>query len=162
MKGRVKAGERSMAGNAGEYYAMAELLKRGIIAALTPRNTHSFDILATKDDNTVRVRVKTKSQEYANWQWSTKKDGAIFLNLSKKGDFVILVDLAKETKDMKFYVLPTHIIDTWLKEDFKRWVKTPGKTGKPHNASTTFRSLNQKEYAEELIKYVDGWEKLWS
>ena len=30
MTGRVKAGEGSLIGNAGEHYVMAELLKRGI------------------------------------------------------------------------------------------------------------------------------------
>jgi hypothetical protein len=34
MKGRIKAGEGSLIGNAGEHYVMAELLKRGIVAAL--------------------------------------------------------------------------------------------------------------------------------
>jgi hypothetical protein len=48
MKGRIKAGEGVLIGNAGEYYVVAELLKRGIIAALAPRNAPSFDILATK------------------------------------------------------------------------------------------------------------------
>ena len=50
MKGQVKAGKGTLVGNAGEYYVMAELLKRGIIAALAPRNSPSFDILAAKRD----------------------------------------------------------------------------------------------------------------
>ena len=63
MKGRIKAGEGALIGNAGEYYVMAELLKRGIIAALVPRNAPSFDILATSNNRNIKIRVKTKSQE---------------------------------------------------------------------------------------------------
>ena len=64
MAGRIKSGEGTLIGNAGEYYVVAELLKRGVIAALAPRNDPAFDIIATKGSRTVRIRVKTKSAEY--------------------------------------------------------------------------------------------------
>lgn len=64
MAGRIKSGEGTLIGNAGEFYVAAELLKRGVIAAPAPRNTPAFDILAAKGKKTVRVRVKTKSAEY--------------------------------------------------------------------------------------------------
>jgi len=161
MKGRIKAGEGTLIGNAGEYYVVAELLKRGIIATLTPRNAPSFDILATKENHTVRIRVKTKSQEYSVWQWSVKKNGRIFRDLSKDGDFTVLVDLAMEIKDLKFYVVPTHQIDAWLKTDFEEWIKTPGKNNRRHNPENPKRNLNQKEYVHKLSKYINRWEKLW-
>lgn len=75
MNGKIKAGLGALIGNAGEYYVMAELLKRDIIAALAPRNAPGFDILATKGVKTVRIRVKTKSENYDIWQYSAKKDG---------------------------------------------------------------------------------------
>ena len=161
MKGRIKAGEGALIGNAGEYYVMAELLKRGIIAALTPRNAPSFDILATKGNRTVRIRVKTKSQEYSIWQYSVKKDGSIFRNLSKDGDFTVLVDLAMATKDLKFYIVPTCRIDVLLKEDFEEWVSTPGKNNRPHDPKNKKRNLSQEKYAQELGKCLNKWEKLW-
>ena len=161
MKGKIKAGKGTLIGNAGEYYVVAELLKRDIIAALAPRNTPSFDILATKENHAVRIRVKTKSQEYSVWQWSVKKNGSIFRDLSKDGDFTVLVDLAMETKDLKFYVVPTHQIDVWLKTDFEEWVRTPGKNNQRHNPENPKRNLSQKKYAHELSKYLNQWEKLW-
>ena len=33
-----------MVGNSGEYFVVASLLKRGIIAGLVPRNTAHFDL----------------------------------------------------------------------------------------------------------------------
>jgi len=161
MKGRIKAGEGALIGNAGEYYVVAELLKRGIVAALAPRNAPSFDILATRDNRTVKIRVKTKSQEYPIWQYSVKKDGSIFRDLSEDGDFTVLVDLAMETKDLKFYVVPTCRIDVWLKKDFKEWVRTPGKNNRPHDPTNKKRNLSQEKYARELSKYLNQWEKLW-
>ena len=161
MKGRIKAGEGLLIGNAGEYYVMAELLKRGIIAALAPRNTPSFDILATKRNQSVRIRVKTKSNEYSEWQWSIKKDGNIFRDLSEYGDYTVLVDLAMETKDLQFYIVPTHKINAWLKRDFNKWVETPGRAGRPHNPTNKKRNLSQKAYAEALNNYLNQWGILW-
>ena len=108
MPGRIKSGEGTLIGNAGEYFVTAELLKRGIIAALAPRNSPAFDILATNPEKTVRIRVKTKSEEYDAWQWVAKKDGAIFRHLQPKEDFTILVNLTDDTKNMEYLVLPTH------------------------------------------------------
>ncbi len=73
MPGRIKKGEGTLIGNAGEFYVAAELLKRGVIAALAPRNAPAFDMLATKGSKTVRVRVKTKSTEYTDWQWMVQE-----------------------------------------------------------------------------------------
>jgi len=161
MKGRIKAGEGALIGNAGEYYVVAELLKRGIVAALAPRNAPSFDILATRKNQTVKIRVKTKSQEYPIWQYSVKKDGSIFRDLSKHGDFTVLVDLAMETKNLKFYIVPTYQINEWLKKDFEKWVSTPGKNNRPHDPANKKRNLSQEKYARELSKCLNKWEKLW-
>jgi len=161
MKGRIKAGEGALIGNAGEYYVMAELLKRGIIAALAPRNAPSFDILATRKNQTVKIRVKTKSQEYPIWQYSAKKDGSIFRDLSKHRDFTVLVDLAMAIKNLKFYIVSTYRINKWLNKDFEEWVNTPGKNNRPHNPENKKRNLSQEKYSQELGKCLDKWEKLW-
>ena len=162
QKGRIKRGKGLFVGNAGEYYVMAELLKQDIVAALAPRNTPSFDILATKDRRTVTIRVKTKSQHIPIWQYSVRKENPIFRDLSEKGDFTVLVDLAIETKNMKFYVLPTKQVNTWLKRDFEVWLKTPGKRGRPHSPENPKRNLDQKKYSQELSKHLNRWENLWS
>jgi hypothetical protein len=161
MKGRIKGGEGTLIGNAGEYYVMAELLKRGIIAALAPRNAPSFDILATRGNRTVRIRVKTKSQEYPIWQYSVKKDGSIFRELSKDGDITVLVDLAMATKDLKFYIVPTYQINEWLEKDFIEWVSTLGKNNRPHDPANKKRNLSHEKHVQEINKYFNQWEKLW-
>jgi Holliday junction resolvase-like predicted endonuclease len=81
LKGKIKVGEGTLIGNAGEYYVVAELLRRGIIAALAPRNAPALDVLATKGKITVRIRVKTKSHDNTGWHYVTKKNGSIFRNL---------------------------------------------------------------------------------
>ncbi len=162
MAGRIKAGEGTLIGNAGECYVAAELLKSGVIAALAPRNAHSLDILASRGCQTVRIRVKTKSAEYSDWQWMIKKDGSIFRNLSKESDFTVLVDLAMDTRDMKYYVIPTYVVNDLLVKDYKKWVATPGRNGRPHDASIRKRNLDSIKYAKRLAPYLNAWDILWA
>lgn len=161
-KGRIKSGEGVLIGNAGEYYVMGELLKRGVIAALAPRNTPFFDILAkNKNNRATSIRVKTKSGKLLIWQYSIKKDGQVFRNLLKENDFTVLVDLGQSTSEMKFYVVPTHVINTWLQEDFEIWCGTPGKNGHIRSRSMKKRILEEKIHVQELCKYLDNWDNLW-
>jgi hypothetical protein len=161
MAGRIKSGEGTLIGNAGEYFVMAELLKRGVIAALAPRNAPGFDILATSPEKTVRIRVKTKTEEYTDWQWSVKKEGSIFRHLQNEGDCTVLVNLTVETRDMDYFILPTPVLDRWLKDDFDTWLASPGKKGRMHSRDNPKRNLSYSVYEERLREYRMKWELLW-
>ena len=162
MPGRIKAGEGTLIGNAGEFYVAAELLKRGIIAALAPRNAHSLDIVAAKGTRTARIRVKTKSAAYDDWQWMIKKDGTIFRDISRSGDFTILVNLSEDTKDMEYFVVPTHTLNKWLTDDHNTWVKTPGRNGRPHNPENKKRHLSLPKRINSLLPFRNSWDSLWN
>jgi len=155
--GRIKAGEGSLIGNTGEYYVVAELLKRGIIAAQTPRNVIAFDILATNGARTVKIRVKTKSAQYDHYQWNIKQDGTIFRMLEKKDDYVVLVNLNPGNQRCDFFVVPTIIIDKWLRDDFDKWVSTPGAKGQQRDRDNKGRHLEYHKYVDILKKYQDAW-----
>jgi hypothetical protein len=161
MKGQVKAGKGTLVGNAGEYYVMAELLKRGIVAALAPRNSPSFDILAAIRDRTIRIRVKTKSEEYNSWQWMAKADGLIFREIQDNDDFTILVNLTADTANLEYYIVPTKILNEWLIEDFNRWVNHPGAKGQQRNPENRFRAFGCSSNLEKLCVYKNKWEILW-
>lgn len=91
--GQIKEGKGTTIGNAGEYLVVGELLKRGVITALAPRNNPGFDVLATNGTKSLNIRVKTKTEAANSWVWMCKKDGTLFTNLSGKLDFTVLVDL---------------------------------------------------------------------
>jgi hypothetical protein len=161
MAGKINAGLGTLIGNAGEYYVVAELLKRGIIAALAPRNSPDFDILATKGTQAVRIRVKTKSEEYDIWQWSAKKDGVIFRGISQLNEYSVWVNLTADHHLMDYFILPTSLLDTWLDKDFQTWLKTFGKKGQPHDPSNPKRNLPYPEYREKLEPYRNNWSTFW-
>ena len=158
MIGKIKSGQGTLIGNAGEYYVIAELLKRGVVAALAPRNAPDFDILATKDGQMVCLRVKTKSEEWGFWQWNARDDGTVFKNIRTKGDFVVLVDLSKETKNMQYFIAATHDLAEWLEADFHEWLAEPGKRGKPHSEQNKKRHLHLSKYHSKLST---DWDIIW-
>jgi len=155
-KPRKEAGHGILTGNAGEYYVVAELLRRGVVAALTPRNSRSFDVLATKGVRTVRIRVKTKTADA--WIWNAKEDGTIFPDLDQDADFAILVDL--EPAAPAYHVIPTRVLDSWLRADHEGWLARPGKSGRPHQPNRV-RRLIPSRFENELNPYAKAWDSLW-
>jgi hypothetical protein len=54
-------------GNAGEYFVMGELLRRGFDAQLADRNTKGYDILVGKMVDKALRKVQVKSVRSAPW-----------------------------------------------------------------------------------------------
>ena len=120
----------AFAGNAGEFFVLAELTRRGWTAALTARNNRAYDVLAKRGDEFAAIRVKTKTSGFAVFQWNAKPNGEIFLEMTPERDFCVLVDIPEEPNlSPTYYVVPTPVIDKWLKDDFQSWVTTPGAKG---------------------------------
>ena len=160
--GKIKEGLGPLIGNAGEYYVMAELLKRGVIAGLAPRNAPAFDILATKSEKMARIRVKTKSEAIDVWQYSIKKDGKnIFRDIQDKEDFSVLVHLAEDVKNVRYFIVPTRTINNWLIKDFDDYINTPGVGGKLHSKDNPKRTLSYKNHAKRLEGFENNWDGLW-
>jgi hypothetical protein len=54
-------------GNAGEYFAMGELLRRGYDAQLADRNTKGYDLLVGKPEDKVLRKVQVKTVRVQPW-----------------------------------------------------------------------------------------------
>ena len=106
----------SFVGNAGEFFVLAELTRRGWTAALTARNHRAYDILAKRGDDFAAIRVKTKTSAFTLFQWNAKPNGDIFLEMTQQHDFCVLVDIPEEEHaSPRYFVVPTPVIDKWLK-----------------------------------------------
>ncbi len=155
-RSRPKRGS-TFTGNAGEHYVMAELLKRGVVAALAPRNTPDFDILASRERRTVHLRVKTKSEHSPGRRFRAKKDGSVFFNVRKKDDYIVFVNLADDARGMACYIAETSRVDRWLREDHRKWLATPSKSGQAHR-DTSVRRILLAKYRDKLST---DWNMLW-
>jgi len=119
-KGDIKAGKSPLIGATGEYFVMAELLRRGWLAGLTPRGAKSYDIIATMGDRTIKVRVKTKTADANIFRWNLRDDGTVFMGPTGKYDICVLVDLAPVAPD--YYVIQTARVEKKLLELRQEWL----------------------------------------
>lgn len=157
-----------MKGNTGEFYALAELSRRGWTAAQTARNTRLYDILARKGSHQIALRVKTKTSDARVFQWNAKEGGAIFGDIGPN-DFCVLVEIPASYEEFpQFYIVPTNTLDKWLKADFKTWLNTPGKI-KAKRSETNKRRLFYMDddtveaghgYRVKLKPYHANWKQL--
>lgn len=167
---RNRAIPSAFAGNAGEFFALAELTRRGWTAALTARNNRAYDILATRRDEFAAIRVKTKTSAFDLFQWNAKPNGDIFLEMKERQDFCVLVDIPEETNLAPiYYIVPTTIIDQWLKADFQTWATTPGAKGQQRDVTNKRRlfyvddhteKASHHGYAKKLVPFKGTWDRL--
>ncbi len=134
-RGDIKAGKSTLIGAAGEYFVMAELLRQGWIAGLTPRGTPDFDIVATKDGLAIHVRVKTKTADSKLFRWNLRQDGRVFRAPIGQDDFCVLVDIGGVAPE--YYAIPTALVEDKLQEIRRNWLAEKS-TRSPNNRVIAF------------------------
>jgi hypothetical protein len=161
----------AFARDAGEFFVIAELTRRGWTAAATARNNSVYDILAKRGDEFAAIRVKTKTSAETHFEWSAKPNGDVFMQITPEHDFCVLVDIPKEgDAGPIYYVAPTPIIDKWLRDDFQKWVTTPGTRGQHRPTQSRRRIIyldNETEkpfhgYRHKLTSYKGAWKLLFA
>jgi hypothetical protein len=153
-KGDIKAGKSAIVGAAGEYFVMAELLRQGWVAGLTPRGAPDFDIVASKDGQTIHVRVKTKTADSQRFLWTCRGDGRVFRAPIRENDFCVLVDIGGAAP--KYYVIPTPEVEAQLQEIFDQWRR--GKPGR--SAKNWVRAFKLPRDDSRLSKFKENWAAL--
>jgi len=64
---KKKRKPRIPTGNAGEYFVMGELLRRGYDAQLADRNTKGYDLLVGRSTDLALRKVQVKSVRAERW-----------------------------------------------------------------------------------------------
>lgn len=156
MKGDIKAGKSSIVGAAGEYFVMAELLRQGWIAGLTPRGAPDFDILATKGERTIQIRVKTKTADSNLFRWNRRKDGNVFRAPIGENDFCVLADIGRTPPE--YYIIPTARVEKGLQQFFTKWLE--GKSTRNADNPIIAFKLGRDDHDKWLLPFRDNWKAL--
>lgn len=120
---------------------MAELLRRGYIAALAPQGVPNADIVVTDIEGTrlCSIQVKTRRDIGSDGGWHMKEK-----HQQIRGDrlFYCFVDFGK-TVDTRptVHVLPNRLVVDVLSESHRRWLANPGKNDRPHKDTQMRRLL---------------------
>jgi hypothetical protein len=95
--------QTTLLGAAGEYYIMAELLRRNYIAALAPHGVPTADIIVTDVEGARQCSIQVKSRQGGidgGWRMSAKNE-RIMQNIS----FIVLWILGKRELIVQMYLL---------------------------------------------------------
>ena len=128
-------------GAAGEHFVMAELLRRGLIAAKAPEGVPNFDIVIT-DVAGIRlaaIQVKTRRDigRDKGWHMKAKHDA-----LCAERMFYVFVDVGNdEDSPVSYFVVPSRVVADCCRISHEIWEQTPSAKGKPHKKSELRRFL---------------------
>jgi hypothetical protein len=130
--------QSTLLGAAGEHHVMAELLRRGYIAALAPQGVPNADIVVTdvEASRLCSIQVKTRRDIGSDGGWHMK---AKHENVRSDRLFYCFVDFGK-TIDARptVHVLPSARVAEVLFTAHRKWMAKPGKKG-PHKDSPVRR-----------------------
>ena len=159
----VKKSETQVVGRLGELLVEQVLITRGWLVAnfnASIRNAAIYDLCAVREQTVITVRVKARRADVSAFRWSVKKNGVIFSNIRKSGDFVIAVSTGDAPE---FYVLPTHVVNRALKRNYRHYRKDRPRT-KDWSARIIWLSGSPKArsrgYAQRWRKYWNNWSLL--
>lgn len=160
-------------GASGEHFVMAELLRRGLIAAKAPEGVPNFDIVITDLDGERLAAIQVKTRRDFNggdkgWHMKAKHE-----NLKMDRMFYVLVDVGRDnSSSVSYFILPSLEVATVCKISHENWCETPNSKGQKHGDSKMRRLLPKydlpqyakrmgyqpsKQHKEFLKNYGEGW-----
>ncbi|MGE0196331.1 MAG: hypothetical protein AB7P48_11990, partial [Methylocystis sp.] len=118
--------QSTLLGAAGEHHVMAELLRRGYIAALTPQGVPNADVDVTDIEGSrlCSIQVKTRRDIGSDGGWHMK---AKHENILSDRLFYCFVDFGKGT-DVRpiVHILPSFRVAEVLSNTHQQWLANPG------------------------------------
>jgi hypothetical protein len=107
-------------GNAGEYFVMGELLRRGFDAQLADRNTKGYDLAVGRagDKSLRKIQVKTKRTP----PWYVKQASFKGKNLNQVTVYV-LIGPENGEKPVRYFIAKNHAVAKYVHRPSKKWRK---------------------------------------
>ena len=150
-KNKGKKVSSILTGVSGEYFAAAELSRRGHIASITLRNTKGIDIVASSEDGsrTINIQVKTSSKTTKGWMLNKKAE-----TMNDKNMFYIFVRLNELDERPQFHIVPTSYVAKKVKKEHQEWLDSPGKGGKKR------KDTDMRKFEDSESDFLDRWDLL--
>ena len=140
-----------LSGVAGEYFVAAELSRRGFLASITLRNTKGVDILCSNADATKTVAIQVKTNRRSNREWMLNQKAESFFAANH---YYVFVNLHDNEQPPDYFIVPSEVVATSVKESHATWLAAPGKDGRTH-IDTTMR-----KFADLSEEYRNRWDIL--
>lgn len=156
---RIERSETTLLGAAGEHYVMAELLRRGYIAALAPQGVPNMDIVVTdiSGANLCAIQVKARLEKGSDGGWHMRPKHE---QLTEARLFYCFVDFGASVEAIpRTYVMPAAKVAEVIARSHASWLSLPGAGGRVRRDSTVRRLLPNYDYAyrPNPNPYPSGW-----
>jgi hypothetical protein len=128
--------DNTQTGLAGEFYVLAQLVQRGLVATFILANTKGVDILVSNAElnRLFKIEVKTTDRNphhealfgdetFYHWAMSEKHERLRDANL-----FYCFVALRGYTQLPRFFVVPSSYVATYVREQHVFWLRTRQKS----------------------------------
>jgi len=149
----------TLLGAAGAHHVMAEVLRRGYIAALAPEGVPTVDILVTDVGGarlcSIQVKARRDIGSDGGWHLKDKHE-----NIHSDRLFYCFVDFGKAPDTCPIvYVLPSAKVAEAVFASHRKWLATPGKNGQSHKDSHVRRLLPDytRVFGPTNNPYPEGW-----
>lgn len=136
---------------ASQFFVAGELCRRGLVATVTRGNCPNTDILCSNPEGTKFVHIQVKTFR--------PRDHTCSVGIKSERDygenfFWILGGIPEPESDLSFqyYVIPSKDMAENISECHRFWIRTPGKSGRPHNPKSAVRVVHLPPYT-----CLNGW-----
>jgi hypothetical protein len=116
----------TLVGIAGEYFVAGELSRRGLIAAVTLRNTRGIDILVSRPggQTSATIQVKTLLDRNPSWMLSKGDETAKGPN-----HYYVFVILNGRDGDPEYHVVKGDLVADRCSTEHQEWLKGKKRDG---------------------------------
>lgn len=123
----------ALTGLAGEYYVLAQLAHRNLVATMTLSNTKGVDILVTNQELNKLFKVEVKTTKSKPGKSSLFGDGKYYKWVMNKNNedarqsnlFYCFVALQGYEELPRIFVVPSNYVGDYLKSQHKIWLNAP-------------------------------------
>jgi hypothetical protein len=141
---------KQLSGISGEYFVAAELSRKGLIAAVTLRNTRGADILASRPGGNKSVTIQVKTIQNGRIEWLLDKSDE---TPKGKNHYYVFVALNGRDGQPEFHVVPGNHVAAWCADNHQKWLNGTKRDGGKRK-DTSMRNFRPGE------KFRDAWESL--
>lgn len=140
-----------LCGISGEYAAVAELTRRGLVASITLRNTRGIDILVSNADASKSAGVQVKTNQSGKRMWLLNRKAEDF---HSKSLYYVFVCLKAPGNRPDFFVVPSKDVAEYITKSHARWLARPGRSGRAHTDTP------MRQFKDPDGKYLERWDLL--
>jgi hypothetical protein len=156
MKSRMTGAnkmQKQNIGNAGEYYVAARLSAMDYTTTVTIGRSERYDIIAVSPEGKpYKFSVKSRfDQEATGFNLSPRDETSFTDDL-----FYVFVRLYEFKRQPDFWVVPSGVVSRAIATSHQKWLKDPGRDGKPHN-DNPIRKIPVESRGWQEKYYGVGW-----